>query len=52
MKRTRLTLVVAVAIGLLAAIPVIAQTTGVANADELGIAITINKLELTPAQMQ
>jgi len=52
MKRARLTLVVAVAVGLFAAIPAIAQTTGVANEDELGIAITINKLELTPAQMQ
>ncbi len=52
MKRARLTLAVAVAVGLFAAIPVIAQTTAVANADELGIAITINKLELTPAQMQ
>jgi len=52
MKRARLTLVVAVAVGLFAAIPAIAQTTGVANADELGIAITINKLELTPVQMQ
>ena len=52
MKRARLTLVVAVAVGLFAAIPAIAQTTGVANEDELGIAITINKLELTPVQMQ
>jgi len=52
MKRARLTLVVAVAIGLFAAIPAIAQTTVAANADELGIAITINKLDLTPTQMQ
>ncbi|MCD6494804.1 hypothetical protein J7K60_01985 [Candidatus Bipolaricaulota bacterium] len=52
MKRARLTLVVAVAVGLFAVIPAIAQTTGVANADELGIAITINKLDLTAAQMQ
>ena len=52
MKRARLTLVVAVAVGLFTAIPAIAQTTGVANVDELGIAITINKLELTAAQMQ
>lgn len=52
MKRARLTLVVAVAIGLFAAIPAIAQTTVAANVDELGIAITINKLDLTPVQMQ
>jgi len=52
MKRARLTLVVAVAVGLFAAIPAIAQTTVAANADELGIAITINKLDLTPVQMQ
>jgi hypothetical protein len=52
MKRARLTLVVAVAIGLFSAIPAIAQTTVAANADELGIAITINKLDLTPTQMQ
>ncbi|HHE51705.1 MAG TPA: hypothetical protein ENL30_01425 [Candidatus Acetothermia bacterium] len=52
MKRARLTLVVAVAVGLFAAIPAIAQTTGAPGTDELGIAITINKLELTPAQMQ
>ncbi len=52
MKRARLTLVVAIAVGLFAAIPAIAQTTGAPGTDELGIAITINKLELTPAQMQ
>jgi len=52
MKKARLTLVVTVAIGLFAAIPAIAQTTVAANADEFGIAITINKLDLTPTQMQ
>ena len=52
MKRARLTLVVAIAVGLFAAIPAIAQTTGAPGADELWIAITINKLELTPTQMQ
>ena len=52
MKRARLTLVVAIAVGLFAAIPAIAQTSGAANADELRLAITINKLELTPTQMQ
>jgi len=52
MKRAKLTLALAVAIGLFAAIPAIAQTTVAANADELGIAITINKLEMTSTQMQ
>ena len=52
MKRARLTLAVAIAVSLFAVIPAIAQTTGVANADELGLAITINKLELSPVQMQ
>jgi len=52
MKRARLTLVVAIAVGLFAAIPAIAQTTGAPGANELAIAITINKLDLTPTQMQ
>jgi len=52
MKRARLTFVVAVAVGLLAAVPTIAQTAGEAKADDLRLAITINKLDLTPEQMQ
>ncbi len=52
MARLRLTLVVLLVVGSLVAIPAAAQTTRASGFDELGIAITINKLKLTTSQMQ
>ena len=51
MKRTRLTMAVAIVVGLFAAVPAIAQTQA-AGVDDLRLAITINRLNLTPTQMQ
>ncbi len=52
MSKLRLILVVLLAAGVFVAIPATAKTAVEAGFDELGIAVTLNKLELTDSQMQ